>query len=126
MAKRKSSKKQLSAKTPTHELGLDLLAKTTAIEKIKDPAWAQKLYAVLCSFGFKHDDNATLQVLNWQDARLVIKSLRSAAGVPEPPVMSWSLRKPIDPFAYWYLIGKEHNMFPEVLDVLKEAGWTVV
>ena len=105
-------------------IGHDLLTNSTALSMIKDSVWSQKLYATLCLFSFKHKDSDIVHKLNWKDAVNVVESIRDAAGLPQ--VVSRSFKVfPAEEHPYWYGVSGERVMYPEVLVVIKEAGWSI-
>lgn len=102
-------------KTTARQLDKDLLADPEIQERVKDLAYAHKLYAALCNTQWQPDDVMDiLREHTWS------ASWRTAGGIVA------ELRDCGEDYVDWYCSGLEGCVHEDIRRDLKRLGWTCV
>lgn len=96
------------------DLALDLMNDTEIRERVKESAFAHKLYAALCNTEWQHTD--VLEILknhswsaSWRSAGAIVADLRSR-----------------ETYLDWYCSGHEGYVHPDIEAELRRLGWVCI
>lgn len=103
-----------------------LLASKEIIDNIKNDAYAQRLYGVLCTNLFYSDNSELIPIgCGWRSAKLVVENLRLAANT-EDDFTNQPAQKDCEPYIYWYFTNCEEDETTKTIkDTLQSLGWVL-